>query len=78
MQISRPLLSIDEPKGLVLRERLQRWPVTPILQTSPECWSDSHVCLQVRYTARKLNADRRPRYKGRFIKAADLSALDVN
>lgn len=32
----------------------------------------------MRYTARKLNADRRPRYKGRFIKAADLSALDVN
>ena len=34
--------------------------------------------LQVRYTARKLNADRRPRYKGRFIKAADLSAQDLS
>ena len=33
--------------------------------------------MQVRYTARKLNADRRPRYKGRFIKASDLSALDL-
>ncbi len=33
--------------------------------------------LQVRYTARKLNADRRPRYKGRFIKASDLSAQDL-
>ena len=41
-------------------------------------WYHVLLSLQVRYTARKLNADRRPRYKGRFIKAADLSALDVN
>ncbi len=30
--------------------------------------------MQVRYTARKLNADRRPRVKGRFVKAADIAA----
>ncbi|EIE27542.1 hypothetical protein COCSUDRAFT_55541 [Coccomyxa subellipsoidea C-169] len=33
-----------------------------------------HFTHKVRYTARKLNADRRPHIKGRFVKACDLAA----
>ncbi len=32
---------------------------------------------QVRYTARKLNADRRPRVKGRFVKASEMLCPDM-
>ncbi|BDA48698.1 probable zinc finger protein CONSTANS-LIKE 6 at C-terminar half [Coccomyxa sp. Obi] len=60
-----PRIVPDTASSLNRRECLQRY---------RDKKQRRHFTHKVRYTARKLNADRRPRIKGRFVKAADIAA----